>query len=167
MFAGFLLWDQLPAQVATHFGRNGEADRYSNKLFAVAGIYLFVLAVHILCSVITEFDPKKRNVGSKIYHLILCICPVVSLWCGVMIYGNALGYKDVINLNLWTNVLLGIVLIVVGNYLPKCRQNYMIGIKLPWTLDNEENWDYTHRMAGKWWIIGGVLTILLGFQEVC
>lgn len=144
MFAGFLLWDQLPAQVATHFGRNGEADRYSSKLFAVAGIYLFVLAMHILCSVITEFDPKKRNVGSKIYHLILCICPVVSLWCGVMIYGNALGYKDVINLNLWTNVLLGIVLIVVGNYLPKCRQNYMIGIKLPWTLDNEENWDYTH-----------------------
>ena len=103
MFAGFLLWDQLPAQVATHFGRNGEADRYSSKLFAVAGIYLFLLAVHILCSVITEFDPKKRNVGSKIYHLILCICPVVSLWCGVMIYGNALGYKDVINLNLWTN----------------------------------------------------------------
>lgn len=151
--------------VATHFGRNGEADRYSSKLFAVAGIYLFLLAVHILCSVITEFDPKKRNVGSKIYHLILCICPVVSLWCGVMIYGNALGYKDVINLNLWTNVLLGIVLIVVGNYLPKCRQNYMIGIKLPWTLDNEENWDYTHRMAGKWWIIGGVLTILLGFQK--
>ena len=91
------------------FGRNGEADRYSSKLFAVAGIYLFLLAVHILCSVITEFDPKKRNVGSKIYHLILCICPVVSLWCGVMIYGNALGYKDVINLNLWTNVLLGIV----------------------------------------------------------
>lgn len=165
MFAGFLLWDQLPAQVATHFGRNGEADRYSSKLFAVAGIYLFLQAVHILCSVITEFDPKKRNVGSKIYHLILCICPVVSLWCGVMIYGNALGYKDVINLNLWTNVLLGIVLIVVGNYLPKCRQNYMIGIKLPWTLDNEENWDYTHRMAGKWWIIGGVLTILLGFQK--
>ena len=165
MFAGFLLWDQLPAQVATHFGRNGEADRYSSKLFAVAGIYLFLLAVHILCSVITEFDPKKRNVGSKIYHLILCICPVVSLWCGVMIYGHALGYKDVINLNLWTNVLLGIVLIVVGNYLPKCRQNYMIGIKLPWTLDNEENWDYTHRMAGKWWIIGGVLTILLGFQK--
>lgn len=65
MFAGFLLWDQLPAQVATHFGRNGEADRYSSKLFAVAGIYLFVLAVHILCSVITEFDPKKRNVGLR------------------------------------------------------------------------------------------------------
>jgi len=71
MFAGFLLWDQLPAQVATHFGRNGEADRYSSKLFAVAGIYLFLLAVHILCSVITEFDPKKRNVGSM--YLSGCI----------------------------------------------------------------------------------------------
>lgn len=82
MFAGFLLWDQLPAQVATHFGRNGEADRYSSKLFAVAGIYLFLLAVHILCSVITEFDPKKRNVGSKIYHLILCICQLYHFGVG-------------------------------------------------------------------------------------
>ena len=119
MFAGFLLWDQLPAQVATHFGRNGEADRYSSKLFAVAGIYLFLLAVHILCSVITEFDPKKRNVGSKIYHLILCICPVVSLWCGVMIYGNALGYKDVMTILLGfqkfvdpIGAAVGIILIV-------------------------------------------------------
>ena len=42
----------------------------------------------------------------------------------------------------------------------------MIGIKLPWTLYSEENWDYTHRMAGKWWVIGGALTILLGFQKV-
>lgn len=166
MLVGFLLWDQLPAQVATHFGKNGTADGYSSKLFAVAGIYLFVLAVHIFCAFITEFDPKKKNIGSKIYHLIWCICPVVSLWYGTMIYGNALGYEEVINLDMWTNVLLGIILVVVGNYLPKCRQNYVIGIKLPWTLDNEENWDYTHRMAGKWWIIGGVLTILLGFQKV-
>lgn len=120
--------------------------------------------MHILCSVITEFDPKKRNVGSKIYHLILCICPVVSLWCGVMIYGNALGYKDVINLNLWTNVLLGIVLIVVGNYLPKCRQNYMIGTNFHghWIMKKT---GITHTNGGKMVDIGGVLTILLGFQK--
>ena len=60
---------------------------------------------------------------------------------------------------------MAVILIVVGNYLPKCRQNYTIGIKLPWTLADEENWDYTHRMAGKWWILGGVLTFLAGFQS--
>lgn len=152
--------------MATHFGRKRRVliDTAANYL-QVAGIYLFVLAMHILCSVITEFDPKKRNVGSKIYHLILCICPVVSLWCGVMIYGNALGYKDVIILNLWTNT--------TRNSSDCCwklsskvqTELYDRNQTSIWTLDNEENWDYTHRMAGKWWIIGGVLTILLGFQK--
>ena len=93
MFAGFLLWDQLPAQVATHLEETARPIDTAANYLQLAGIYLFVLAMHILCSVITEFDPKKRNVGSKIYHLILCICPVVSLWCGVMIYGNALDIK--------------------------------------------------------------------------
>ena len=98
MFAGFLLWDQLPAQVATHFGKKRRGRSIQQQIICSSRNLSVVLAMHILCSVITEFDPKKRNVGSKIYHLILCICPVVSLWCGVMIYGNALGYKDVINL---------------------------------------------------------------------
>ena len=61
---------------------------------------------------------------------------------------------------------MGVIFLVTGNYLPKCRQNYTIGIKLPWTLDDEENWNYTHRLAGKLWMIGGVLIILLGFQTV-
>lgn len=66
----------------------------------------------------------------------------------------------------WGSLLMGVIFLVTGNYLPKCRQNYTIGIKLPWTLDDEENWNYTHRLAGKLWMIGGVLIILLGFQTV-
>ena len=48
---------------------------------------------------------------------------------------------------------------MVGNYLPKCRQNYTVGIKIPWTLHDEENWNHTHRMAGYLWIFGGLLMI--------
>ena len=40
------------------------------------------------------------------------------------------------------------------------------GIVCTWTLDDEENWNYTHRLAGKLWMIGGILIILLGFQTV-
>ena len=50
--------------------------------------------------------------------------------------------------------------IVVGNYLPKCRQNYTVGIKVPWTLNSEENWDRTHRFSGKLWIIGGLVLVI-------
>ena len=62
-----------------------------------------------------------------------------------------------------TNLLMGIVFIVIGNYLPKCKQNYTIGIKIKWTLENEENWNVTHRFAGKVWVIGGLLLMACGF----
>ena len=52
---------------------------------------------------------------------------------------------------------------IIGNYLPKCKQNYTMGIKIPWTLDNEDNWNKTHRLAGFLWVIGGVLITLNAF----
>ena len=61
-------------------------------------------------------------------------------------------------------IIMGLMLLVVGNYLPKCRQNYTVGIKVPWTLASEENWDATHRLAGKLWVAGGVVILLLAIQ---
>ena len=58
-------------------------------------------------------------------------------------------------------LLVGILFVVIGNYLPKTKQSYTMGIKLPWTLASEENWNRTHRLAGFLWVIGGILLILL------
>ena len=55
--------------------------------------------------------------------------------------------------------------IIIGNYLPKARQNYTIGIKIPWTLANEENWNRTHRLAGYLWMICGILMILISLTR--
>jgi len=60
-------------------------------------------------------------------------------------------------------VLMGVLFVIIGNYLPKCKQNYTIGIKIPWTLNNEENWNKTHRFAGWLWTACGLLVILTGF----
>ena len=150
ILVGLLLWNQLPERVATHFGTDGTPNGYSSKLVAVIGIYLFCLAVHVFCALVTSVDPKGKNISPKVYRLILCICPLVSIYAGATVYGNALDYKGV-NSTVWINALMAVIL--------------TIGIKLPWTLADEENWDYTHRMAGKWWILGGVLTFLAGFQS--
>ena len=163
ILVGLLLWNQLPERMATHFGTDGTPNGYSSKLVAVIGIYLFCLAVHVFCALVTSVDPKGKNISPKVYRLILCICPLVSLFAGFCVYGNALGYKGVNNA-IPVNTLMAVILIVIGNYLPKCRQNYTIGIKLPWTLADEDNWNYTHRMAGKWWIAGGVLSFMAAFQ---
>ena len=81
--------------------------------------------------------------------------------CGVCIYGNALGYK--VNVENIMPVFVGVIILVLGFILPKCKQNYTVGIKLPWTLHDEENWDKTHKLAGKLWIYGGIIMILLNY----
>ena len=58
-------------------------------------------------------------------------------------------------------LLVGVMFIVVGNFLPKARQNYTIGIKIPWTLASEENWNKTHRLAGFLWMICGAIMVIL------
>ena len=72
--------------------------------------------------------------------LILWICPAVSLFCAAAIYGNTFGV-EFMKSSRFVIILLGLLFLLVGNYLPKCRQNYTVGIKVPWTLASEANWD--------------------------
>ena len=161
---GVLLWNQLPNEVATHFGANGEPDGWSSKWFAVIGLPIFLLLIHFLCFAATLADPKKNRIGDKIYKLVLWICPAVSWFGAFSIYGYELKWG--FNVDTAAYLLLGILFALVGNYLPKCRQNYTVGIKLPWTLHDEENWNSTHRLAGRVWMIGGILIIILAFVNV-
>ena len=156
--AGVVLWGRLPERVPTHFDFYGVPDGWSSKAFAVFGLPLFLLGIQLLCAFMVSHDPKSDNVGGKIRALVLWICPAVSLFAAAMIYPNALGYS--MNMTMFAMLLTGTLFVVIGNYLPKCRQNYTVGIKLPWTLVDEDNWNRTHRMAGPLWVAGGFLVIL-------
>ena len=156
---GLVLWDRLPDVMATHFGTNNEANGFSSKPFAVFFIPLFCLAMLWICAVITANDPRKKNISPKIFRLALWIIPVVSLICGVAIYTYNLGHP--LDISSFMMILMGILFILIGNYMPKTRQNYTIGIKVPWTLDNEENWNRTHRLAGYLWVAGGIILVIL------
>ena len=158
---GLALWSRLPETIATHFDVNGVADGWSSKAFAVFGLPAFLVAVHLLCAFGTMMDPKRKNIQDKMYKLVLWSCPVISiLTCGA-VYLYALGME--VNMALIAELMVGVMFIVVGNYLPKCRQSYTMGIKLPWTLNDEENWNATHRFGGWLWMAGGVVVLLLTF----
>ena len=158
---GVALWEQLPDQIATHFDVNGVADGWSSKPFAVFCLPFFLLVVHLLCTFGTAADPRKQNISGKMLRLVLWVCPVISVITNGSVYLIALG-KD-IDISLICMLLVGFMFIIVGNYLPKCRQNYTMGIKLPWTLADEENWNKTHRMAGWLWMATGVVFLLMTF----
>ena len=164
ILVGVFFWNRLPDVMATHFGTNNEANGFTSKAFAVFGLPLILLAVEWFGALVTSHDPKKQNISPKMFAFVLWIIPVVSLLGAATIYPYNLGYQ--MDITFIAELLIGIIFIVVGNYLPKARQNYTIGIKIPWTLANEENWNRTHRLAGYLWVIGGILMVIAALTGI-
>lgn len=158
---GLLLWNRLPSVIPTHFNAQNQANGWSSKPFAVFGIPGIMVGIQLLCIWATANDPRRKNISSKLFGIVIWIIPVISLLCCLACYAIALKYK--FDITLVVNIFMGILFLIIGNYLPKAKQNYTVGIKLPWTLDSEENWNRTHRMAGWLWIIGGLLMIVNAF----
>ena len=161
---GLFLWNKLPDRVVTHWNGNGEPDGWSSKGFAVFGLPLILLAAHWIAIFFTTHDPRNKYQNSKVFGLIIWLMPIVSLGFCDTTYAVALGYE--VNINMIVCAFLGILFILIGNYLPKCKQNYTIGIKVVWALDDEENWNKTHRLAGKLWVIGGLVVLVTAFIAI-
>ena len=161
VLVGVLLWERLPAQIPHHWNAAGEVDGWSSKPFAVFGMPLLLLALQWLCVVATAADPKKAGHSGKVLQLIFWLVPSLSVVVHAMVYTTALGNN--VRVEMLMPVLMGLLFAIIGNYLPKCKQNYTIGIKIPWTLNSEENWNKTHRLAGWVWTICGIVMMLTGF----
>ena len=155
---GVVFWNQLPEQMATHFGYDGEANGWSSKWFAVFGLPAFLLAIHWICTLVTGNDPKYDQYPEKLKKLVLWICPACSWLCSLGTYAYELNGKMLAVE--WVAAILGLLFVYVGNYLPKVKQNWFLGIKLPWTYASEENWNKTHRFGGKLWVLGGIIILL-------
>ena len=158
---GLIVYDKLPDQVPTHWNAAGEIDGWSSKTFAVFGLPCFMAVIGLLVQLGLSADPKRRNMPNIMVKFSAWICPLLSLFLVPSTLLAGMGHH--INIALITCLIVGAVFLVIGNYLPKCKQTYTMGIRLPWTLNSEENWNRTHRMSGKLWILGGLLFIILGF----
>lgn len=164
MIFGLVCWDRLPDTMNVHWGVNGEADGSASKAFAVFFIPLLLLAVHWICILFTAKDPKNKGQNNKVFSMVLWIMPVLSFYVNGLTYAVALGMK--LRVEWMVPTLLGAVFTLIGNYMPKCRQNHTIGIKIKWTLEDEANWNATHRLAGKIWFICGIALFFFVFLPV-
>ena len=158
VIVGLMLWNQLPDPMPSHWDIHGNVDNWSSKAFMVFGLPALMLALQWVCLLACTADPKYQNYNSKMLKLALWICPAIGLVLCCMVYPQALGHS--VPVETIMPLLVGVLFIVVGNWLPKCQQTYTMGIKLPWTFASEENWNATHRFGGKVWVIGGIVTML-------
>jgi uncharacterized membrane protein len=164
MVAGLILWNRLPEQVPFHWNAAGEIDGWAAKPVAVFVPSAVMLAFQWLCVLVTSTDPKKQNHPEKVKVLVLWLIPLITVFISALMYVSALGGS--VRVEMLMPILLGLGFVAIGNYMPKCKQNYTIGIKIPWTLASEENWNRTHRLAGWVWAGGGILMILTGFLGI-
>lgn len=161
ILVGLLLWDRLPEKMATHWGITREADGWSSVPFAVFFPPLLMLSVQWLCIWITSKDPGNQGRNHKVKGLVFWIIPIISNFSSYLMYALALGVEMAVDKIMM--VPMGLLFSALGNYLPKCRKNSTIGIRVPWTFSSEENWNATHRFAGRIWVVGGVLIALAVF----
>ena len=161
---GIILYDKLPAQIATHWDSQGNVNGVSSKFVGAIGFPAILAALNLLVPFFMRTDPKYENMNPVLRGLSLWIIPVVSIFASSTTLAAALGYN--VRVEVFAPMLCGLLFVVVGNYLPKTRQSYTMGIKLPWTLNSEDNWNKTHRLAGFVWVIGGVITIVSAFLPV-
>ncbi len=157
ILVGLVLWNSLPDRVAIHFDINNEPNGWCGKGFAVFGLPCVLLALHWFSIAVTFRDPKRENIHGKMMALLFWLCPAVSLMASAVTYSYALGVG--LDVGFIVMLFMGLMLLVLGNYLPKCQPNHVVGIRLPWTLRDPENWRRTHRLAGWSMAAGGVLIL--------
>ena len=159
ILAGLILWEKLPEQIPMHFNAAGEVDGWASKPVGVFVMPLVLVAIEWLCAIGSfKMDPKANNLNEKVMGLVLWFIPVLSVLMSVLVYGTALGKE--MNVQVVIPLLMGLLFIAIGNWLPKCKQTYTLGIKLPWTLNDEDNWNRTHRFAGPIWVVCGMIIMV-------
>jgi uncharacterized membrane protein len=156
-------YSQLPEQMATHWDMAGNPNNFASRPVAAFGLPVILLLLILLVNFRIYADPKRQNINRSPQMKL------VSRWL-VVILVNVTHFASILkNMNANINItqiiflFLALSIAVIGNYLPKLKYNYTVGIKLPWTLASEENWRKTHRFAGFVWIICGILLAVTSF----
>lgn len=155
------LYSQLPDRIAIHWDFAGNADGYAGKSMGAFGLPLLLLILQLVVCFGVFSDPKRKNQSAAMRTISIWIIPVLGLVLQPMTLLSALGHD--VPITTVVMLIVGVLFIICGNYLPKSRQNYTVGIKLPWTLADADNWNRTHRLAGVLWIIGGILFLIMPF----
>lgn len=157
IYLGYL-WPHLPDKVPLHWNINGEIDRYGNKAELIIIPILLPLLIYIVFLVIPKIDPKNKlnKMGNKLQSLKALLTIITSIIALFILYSVKI--QNLPNPN-YSILGIGVLFVILGNYFKTIQPNYFIGIKTPWTLENETIWKETHRMAGKLWLIGGLVII--------
>ena len=152
------IWNKLPEQVPLHWNIHGEIDRYGSKTELLLLILLLPVLTYLLFLIIPSIDPKGqiKKMGKKYHQLklgMVCLMSVLALMILYLIRHPESGSPNLILLP------IGVLFTFLGNYMKTLKWNYFIGIRTPWTLENQTVWRETHKRGGVAFLLAGIFTV--------
>lgn len=154
---GLAVYSKLPEKMPIHWGLDGEPNGYATRLAGILILPLIMVGVNVIVQFSLETAPKTNL---KLKKLMLWLLPILSVIFQSLTLSEALGYH--LDIALITMVTVGIIFILLGNYIPKTSQNRVAGFRFPMTLSNPDNWQKTNRLGGMMLVISGIIMILGG-----
>jgi uncharacterized membrane protein len=150
-----IVWKQIPQTVPVHFDIKGNVDSYGSKnnLFLLVAL---TPIIYLIIANVYKIDPKKNAALNKerlqriAFYIVLYL---TAIWV-MLIYQIA--HNDVSNMMKFVFIAMGLLFALLGNNMYNIKPNYFAGLRLPWTLENEDNWRKTHQFAGRLWFFGGL-----------
>lgn len=158
-----LFYDKMPAELPTHWNFQGKVDKYSSRFDAMVFTPVFLAIMNIFLCFMVDNDPRNKKQNNFVMTISKLAMPLIMLVAYSITVMAGLGRE--IRVSVVIPLFLGILIIAIGNYMPKIKRNYTMGIKLPWTLNSDENWRRTHRLGGLCFIIVGFSLILSVFLK--
>jgi len=155
-----IVYPDLPARVPTHWDWRGQVDGTMARFPGAFIAPLAATAIWLLLPLLRRIDPRRRNYDrfDETFWVLLNILALAMVLLQVAVLAAALGSPLAHGRLILGGV--GILFLVIGNYLPRLRSNWWMGIRTPWTLENDDVWRRTHRLGGKSFALGGLACVL-------
>ncbi|MDO4944197.1 MAG: SdpI family protein [Ruminococcus sp.] len=160
---GIMFYGELPERIPVHFDINDQPDNYADKALVIFGIPVLMCILQTVCCAYA-FEREGEKVPKRARFVIRFIIPVLTVLLETVTIMFSLDRR--IKVGTTIMIFLSLMMIILGNYLPKCRRNSTFGIKIPTTLKSDYVWDKTNRFAGRLYIAAGIIAIPLSIAEM-
>ena len=160
--ASAAVYDRLPDPMPTHWNLSGEVDGWTSLPWGAFMLPLMLVAGLAIFHVLPLIDPRKANYAKFKGTYEVLIITIMTFMVGVhlLVLANALGNN--VSVERAIPIGVGVLLMVIGNLLPRTRPNWFVGIRTPWTLSSDRVWERTHRFGGHMFVAAGLVTVLVG-----
>ncbi len=158
--AGLLMLRRLPEKLPIHFNAEGVADQYAGRMTAILALPIICAVLTILLTLITN---KPTAWNFKLFLTVAAIGPLLSLSIQSVILMTGLEKDADVSIAF---VVVGIVFILAGNYIPTVRPNSIVGVRYPWIMDDDEAWTKTQRLGGKMMFFFGIIVTIQAITKL-